>query len=71
LFLWLYQKSHPFWDEISRTDETTGSYSGGQQEPVQPGHQPHTTAVWSPGPPHGEVTHTQYTRNKAEKGFVR
>lgn len=48
------QKSHLFWHEVSRADETTSSYSGGQQEPVQPRHQPHTAAVWSPGPPHGD-----------------
>lgn len=61
LFLWFYQKSHLFWHEISWADETTGSHSGGQQEPLQPRHQPHTAAVWSPGPPHGDRTNTHTT----------
>lgn len=47
------QKPHLFWDEICRADASAGSYPGGQQESVQPGHQSHTTGLRCPGSSHG------------------
>lgn len=55
------QKPHLLWDEICRADASAGSYSGGQQESVQPRHQPHSTVIWSVRPPNGRTwTLTSY-----------